>query len=338
MRAFFATLVASLLPLATTAHHSVRAFYDDVNVSEIEGRIANIRWRNPHVLFRIERLGENGETEIWEVESGPVNFVERDGVTRDDLTEGEQVRVVGYASRFKPDQMVASYVTLPSGENIVLWPGLFGGTTQSSLPTRERTLPATALSAGAEPQGIFRIWSVGAASSGRIGNEKALPLTPEALTARAGYDPLTDDTALKCIPQGMPAIMDNPFPMEIVDNGDTILIRMEQWDVERTIHMNAAASAGVGPATPHGYSVGRWDGETLVIETANIDWPYFDDIGTPMSDAMDVLERYSLDEDERLHMTMTVTDPATFTEPVHLEDAYWDWVPGEVIKPFNCVL
>ncbi len=340
MKILAAALVVVILPVSASAHHSVRAFYDDENTSEIEGTITNLRWANPHIRFSVERLGENGEPEIWEIESGAVNFLERDGVGRGDLAVGNRVKVVGYASRFGRDEMVASYITLPSGEDVVLWGGLFGGGTTAGLTTRSRDQAATGAQAAArEARGMFRVWSVGRDSAGRRGNEEALPLTAAALAARGDYDPLTDDTALRCIPQGMPGIMDNPFPMELLERGGDIVLRTEEWDVVRTIHMDGAGNAENEPATPHGYSVGRWEEGTLVVATTKIDWPYFDDIGTPMSPAMEIVERFTLSEDERrLDMTMTVTDPATFTDPVHLTGAYWTWVPGEEVKPYNCTL
>ena len=87
------------------------------------------------------------------------------------------------------------------------------------------------------------------------------------------------------------------------------------------------------------YSVGHWDGDTLVVETTNIDRPYFDDVGTPMSSALQTVERYPLSADgQRVNMEMTVTDPVTFTEPGHLTGTYWVLVPGEQIKPYECAL
>jgi hypothetical protein len=337
MRHLAAVLLLALLPNWAFGHHSIRAFYDDQNVSEIEGTITGVRWANPHIRFTVETSGENGQPEVWEIESGAVNFLERDGVSRDILTPGDQIKVVGYRSRFGRAQMVASYITLASGNEVVLWPGLFGNGTKAGLSDSANVL-ATSDTQSTKPQGIFRVWSVGSESMGRSANEAPLPLRPEALAARQYYDPLTDDTALSCIPQGMPGIIDNPFPMEIVDDGDAIHIHMEEWDVLRTIHMNGGAPENV-PATPHGYSVGRWEGDELVIVTTKIDWPYFDDIGTPMSQAIEVVERYSLVEDEhRLNLVMTVTDPAILTTPARREGTYWTWVPGEVIKPFDCQL
>jgi hypothetical protein len=337
MRRITAGLLIACLPFAASSHHSVKAFYDDQNVTQLEGNIASIRWINPHIHFEVERINDSGETEVWDVESGSVNFLERDGVSRDDMTVGTRVTVTGYSSRHGNHTMVASYVTLENGEDIVLWPGLFGGGTAAGLGGRRAPAVSDAVDDGS--RSVFRVWSVGPDSAGRDGAVLELPLRPAALAAQAEYDPLTDDTALSCIQQGMPGIMDNPFPMEMVDRGTEILIRTEEWDVERTVYMNAGSAAANQTATPHGYSVGRWEGDTLVIETTNVDWPYFDDVGTPMSSEVEILERYFLSDDgQRLNMEMTVTDPLTFTEPVNLAGAYWINVPGEQIKPYECVM
>jgi hypothetical protein len=165
-----------------------------------------------------------------------------------------------------------------------------------------------------------------------------VPYLPVALAAREEYDPLTDDTALRCIPQGMPGIMDNPFPIEFLERDGNVILRTEEWDVVRTIHMTADDDFDSQLSTPHGYSVGRWGDGTLVITTTNIDWPFFDDIGTPQSEDVETVERFTLSADERrLDYTLTVTDSQTFTAPFTL-DGHWNWVPGEVIKPYNCSL
>ena len=337
MRTITVALSIACLPFAASSHHSVRAFYDDQNVRQLEGTIASIRWINPHIHFELERINDTGEAELWDVESGSINFLERDGISRGDLAVGTEVTVTGYTSRHGHQSMVASYVTLDNGEDIVLWPGLFGGGTAAGLGRRQAS--AVPDSADDDSSSLFRVWSVGPDSAGRDGAVLALPLRPEARAAQDTYDPLTDDTALSCIPQGMPGIMDNPFPIEFEDRGSEIILRTEEWDVVRTIHMGGDSDAANQPATPHGYSVGRWEGDTLVIETTNIDWPYFDDVGTPMSNEVETVERYTLSTDgQRLDMEMTVTDPLTFTAPVHLTGANWVLVPGEQIKPYECEL
>ena len=91
------------------------------------------------------------------------------------------------------------------------------------------------------------------------------------------------------------------------------------------------------PRTPLGYSVGRWEGNTLVVTTTRISDIYFDDRGAPQSEDAVVVERYTLSEDEtRLDYESIHTDPVNFTEPARLV-GYWDWVPGEQIRRFDCV-
>jgi hypothetical protein len=76
----------------------------------------------------------------------------------------------------------------------------------------------------------------------------------------------------------------------------------------------------------------------LVIETARIDFEYLDDEGTPMSERARVVEQYRVNEDgSRLDYTVAVTDPENLIGPA-VWDAFWRWVPGTVIRPFECEL
>ena len=69
--------------------------------------------------------------------------------------------------------------------------------------------------------------------------------------------------------------------------------------------------------------MGNWDDDALVIRTNRINWPYFDNIGTKQSNVVEVVERFSLTEDQsRLNLEMTITDPFTFTEAAVVE-GYW---------------
>ena len=333
------SLIAAGLSFSANAHHSVGAFYDSGTVSRLSGTIGSVQWVNPHIRFTVDVTNANGESERWRVEAGALNSLDRQGVPRDLLNVGDAITVIGYASRRGRPEMVAASVDLANGENVVLWSGLFGGPEESNpAPDAAEQIAAAAAEAARSARGMFRVWSVGRDSAGRAGNEQELPLTPEALAAREDYDPLSDDTALSCIPQGMPGIMDNPFPIEFSEQGSDIVLRLEEWDTVRTIHMSASVDPASQPATPLGYSTGRWEDDTLVVETTRIDWPFFDDVGTPQSSEVETVERFWLNDDRtRLNYEITVTDPVTFSEPVTL-DGYWAWAPGQEIKPFNCTL
>jgi hypothetical protein len=85
-----------------------------------------------------------------------------------------------------------------------------------------------------------------------------------------------------------------------------------------------------------GYSRGRWEGNTLVVETTRIDAGLFDSDGTPQSAAIETLERFTLDTaNDRLDYRIRITDPEMFTEPFELT-RYWVWTPGLTVNPYDC--
>ena len=127
-----------------------------------------------------------------------------------------------------------------------------------------------------------------------------------------------------CVPQGMPSIMQNPLPVEFIDNGDKINLRLTSFGVLRTIHMDGESSRDSIPVSNLGYSVGRRRGDTLEVRTTRVGWPYYDDIGTPQTESVEIMERFSLaDGKSRLMYSQTVTDPQSYLEPLTTS---WNWV------------
>ena len=85
-----------------------------------------------------------------------------------------------------------------------------------------------------------------------------------------------------------------------------------------------------------GFSAGRWDGETLVVTTNRLSWPYFDQLGIPQSEQSEIVERFTpMPDGSRLDYDLTVTDPENFTKPVVLRN-YWIWVPETRRLPYEC--
>lgn len=331
----FACLLAA--GSTTSAHHSAQAFFDTDNMGEIEGEVTRTHWRNPHVEFEVQVTGEDGAQETWTVESNSLNALERIGIGADTIEVGDQVLFWGAMSRLGRPSMRGYNVLLPTGEEVLMLPHV---STERRWDDRELLSAVPVLqdrnaSAAIErADGIFRVWSRGRI---RTVSHSELPLSEAGAARRAAYDPLTDDPVLNCVPTGMPAVMDVTFPIEFIRQGDDIVMRLEQWDTIRTIHMNGSPDDAAGrPATREGYSVGRWQEGALIIETSNIDWPFFDDRGTPLSSEVSVVEQFTLSDDEQsLHWRATTTDPVMFTEPVVQEQTF-TWVPGEEIRPYEC--
>ena len=91
------------------------------------------------------------------------------------------------------------------------------------------------------------------------------------------------------------------------------------------------------PRTRLGYSTGRWDGETLVIETDGAETPYLNAQGVPLGAGARLVERFTPSDDgRRLDYQVEITAPEALTRPVALERS-WVFRPGESVLPYNCV-
>ncbi len=324
-----------------SAHHSSTTFYDYDNFIEFEGEVTRVLWRNPHVQFSIMRTMEDGTREEWLADSASVNSLQRGGFDRQLVSRGDVVRVYGPVSRQGLTAIRAVNLMLPSGEEYLMMAGQGVGFrwSEDARQVRGGRLPVPEAAAGAaEPEGIFRVWSPGTdIRTLERAAMRPLALTESALARRDAWDPLVDDPGLTCTQQGMPGIMMNPFPIEFIEEDGVILLRTEEWDVERTIHMDPSTEPPA-ESSHLGFSAGRWEGNTLVVDTNRISWPYYDDRGTPQSPDVRVVERFTLSGDAtRLDYVQTATDPANFREPL-VDEFFWVWVPGEEVKPYECAL
>lgn len=329
LRLSLCVLIAALLVPPASAHHSTALVYHrDGALIEAEGVITDVAWANPHVRFKMRGAGADGVERLWEIESNSVSIVSRFGLTAELVAAGTRVKVAGNGGRQADNVLWLTNMLLPSGEEI-----LFGAAVRPrwSQQTIGRDI-RSAVAADSQNLGIFRVWTNVTSPPAFWGNN--LPLTPSAAAARAAFDPVADEPTANCAPKGMPFIMEQPYPMELVRDGDDILLRMEEYDTVRRIAMtNAPARAG---QTLLGTSRGRWDGATLVVTTTDIGYRWFNATGIPLGPNATLEERFTLNADgSRLEYTMVVTDPATFTARVTLRKA-WEWRPGEQVRPYEC--
>jgi hypothetical protein len=209
----------------------------------------------------------------------------------------------------------------------------------TELVISEETYQADLLeNASANPSGLFRVWSHDLSGDLEGGVVRGLwnddyPLTDFARTTQANWDEIEDNPFMYC-QNALPAIMDSPNPIEFVSEDGDILLRHEELGVVRRIHLDSAPAE----TTPNAYgiSVGRWEDDTLVVTTTDLDFPWFDQAGIPQSDALQLIERFSVSTDDRyLNYSVTATDSAVFTEPVELTRR-WLSVPGEAVRSYEC--
>jgi hypothetical protein len=192
---------------------------------------------------------------------------------------------------------------------------------------------------------IFQNWGSGYARPGIPDDPDAspaalfrvpLPLTAAGQARAAQYDPITQADQ-GCTPKGMPFVMVVPLLIQLIDRGDTILFRQEEFDVVRTFHVNGDPStAAAQPKTPLGYSIAHWEGETLVVETSRVDSRFLTRFGHFSANAQYV-ERFWLSSDgARLLYSIVLNDPDTLTQPVEQRRS-WIQSPGRAFEPFQCV-
>lgn len=328
------SLAAVLLaPTTSSAHHAFTGVFDMDNVTELEGEVTELLWRNPHVRFSVR--DDAGET--WEIETNSVSILSRMEITSDLMAVGDRIMVAGFKARDGRFEMWTNNVMLADGREVVTRPGVEPFWTDSTLGTSEVWLAegSAADATNAADLGLFRVWSTHFTGPSRSLFERDLPLTPAAEAARAAFDPLADDPIGDCILKGMPWIMAQPYPVGFVDQGDVILFQIEEYDAVRTIYMDSEADIDMTPMRL-GRSKGQWVGDELHVTTTHIDWPYFDSSGTPQSEAIELYERFVVSEDgSRLDYYLTATDPSTFTQSVELGKA-WMWRRGEVVRPYDC--
>ena len=310
----------TLLPLTLSAHHSRSEFSKET--SEIKGELLKVYWRNPHAGLDVRVTNKDGSKEVWRVETyGSPNLFGRMGVKREHFTVGEQITVAGNVSTKRPQYILGSNVLFESGIEAVLSATIeprwseehVGGSDQSDVDLSK------VVDAASEDLRIFRVWSI----AGRtVGVKRHFPYTDFAREAMAAWDPVNSPVA-KCQEPGMPVPMYQPLSFVFTDNGKTIKLQTEYFGTVRTIHMDDATNPESQPATHLGYSVGHWEGNSLVVETSRINYPYFNSGGAPMSEDVRVTERFKLSEDQtELAYHLTVVDPLTFTEPATSERLY----------------
>ena len=311
------------------AHHSA-AFYTDELV-EITGELVAVDWRNPHSVFSVESQDSEGTKTLWQIEGNSTFNYLRSGVTRDLFTVGNQVKVIGLQSSRDAHALAGANMLLPGGREVLLWEGQEARFSDEAIVvTGADEVVVDAIS---ENKGIFRVWS----SPRGIywGQQMAKqPFTEAAIANRESYDML-DNFATRCEGEGMPRIMVNPHSFEFIDRGEQIALRTELYDTERIIHMDEAEIPADAPASKLGYSIGAWDGNTLVITTRRVNWPFFDNRGSAQSEAVKIVERFTLSDDQgRLDFETTVTDPPNLYQPAVLK-GYW-LALGHTLPPYNC--
>lgn len=188
------------------------------------------------------------------------------------------------------------------------------------------------------------VFALGAAFSvppglGVVEGDGGIPYRPEALAKKKenGEKWMTFDPEIKCFMPGIPRATYMPYPFQIVQSATDIVMTYEFASASRVVRMNSAEKSPA-PAWM-GWSVGRWDGETLVIDvTDHMEETWFDRSGNYHSDALKVTERYTAIDANTLQYHATIEDPKVFSRPWSISmPLYRRREPHMQLMEYKCV-
>jgi hypothetical protein len=187
---------------------------------------------------------------------------------------------------------------------------------------------------------IVALGAVGSVPAGMgVVEGGAIPYRPEALAMRLENQKpyLERDPEVKCDLPGVPRANYMSLPFQIVQSAKTFLISYEYAGAVRDILFSDPGKAPIDSWM--GQSVGRWDGATLVVTVTGLnDSTWFDRAGNFHSDAMKVVERWTLLNENTIRYEAEITDPATFTRPWKMSMLMYRRLGEDArLQQFKCV-
>lgn len=325
----FARFAALLLALAATAsgsraHHSQSIFDRDAEVT-IRGRVVRYEWANPHVYVFVEQATAAGQV-TWEFEAQPPAHMSRMGWSSGTLAVGEPVIVTGAPARDRQRNMALGR-SLQKADGTLLGMGF----DPELLSERRSGFPLP-------PDGLTGNWLTILSPAWRplVVAPEELALTELGRATVASFSEAQMHPGSECVPFTSPFLTVFPDVKTIVVGADRIVIRAEFEGVERVIHMDAASVELAAPSL-QGHSVGRWEGDTLVVETTHfLEHNVGIALGLPSSPEKRLLERFEPNEDG-----MSLTYHFELEDPVYLSEPYrgaveWVYRPDLENSPVAC--
>jgi hypothetical protein len=142
------------------------------------------------------------------------------------------------------------------------------------------------------------------------------------------------DSVTRCLAFGLPRF--GTMPMEIIQTPGQITMNLGVLHDIRRIYLDGIGhTVGADPSFS-GDSVGRWEGDTLVVETNNLREGTLDRNGVPYSDKLTAVEKFRRVSPTRLEIETTLTDPEAFTAPFTMKRAYVPMPPGSRFEEYIC--
>jgi hypothetical protein len=352
-------LAAAAACNAAQAHHGFGTFNMDEEI-EITGTVTDLAFVNPHSWLYLDVPGAGGQAVPYRCEMRSATTLRRSGWTPELFPVGEAVTIAGSPDRNDPNACYVSTIIFADGSSIDRYgqrtppvpaasgpraprlangdPNLAGewaaeqlvmsdprGVAGSLVPLgqAQNAAPPAQGAAGGGRRGGAPLIAAEAASRLFIGGV-ALTEAGERAAARARAD---GNPALRCAPISILVDWSYDAPVNrITQSEDTIVLEYGKFDYSRTIHLDVDEHPAALEPSLAGHSIGRWENDVLVVETAGIRAGSLTR-GLVASDQLRLTERFSLDlETMALTREFVAEDPLYFAEP---------YTGSDVVHPSN---
>lgn len=347
---------AILLSMSALAQAPFSATYDTERRIRLQGIVTRVEWVNPRAFLFLETRDPAGVVANWAIEFGEPLVLEREGWNRNSVRIGDLVSMEGYPARGPKKQAFAT--TLMRGNERLFVPRLAAAPVHGVEGAPR--WPDGKVRLGPAP-GRKGYW--GAATAIDLVETSAVPVpmnrdgllenladidrvAPFQPWARAVYEfrqrnLLKDDPYKRCVPPGGPRqyLMPNGFQFVEQRELGRILVLLgggnRNWRIIYT-DGRPAVQPSEAVLTYYGTSVGRWEGDTLIVDSVGFNEGFwFAKGGLPHTEALHLIERFTRTDMNTLRYEVTVDDPRAYTRRWN---SAWSfaWMPDEEIQEYFC--
>ena len=319
-----ATTMMVICVSPASGHHSASIF-DTTSVVALQGTVTRFSWTNPHVYIYVETQDNTGELVEWEIETDATPILTRSGWTSDSLLPGDLITVRAHPDkRTEANHALLVSIAKSTGETLA---------GRSYFLREENT---ELLSGASDMSGVWELEL--SAFRGFYAAWANVVFTEKGILSQAEYEILSDSPQAQCIAIPPPASLIAPNLNEITLHENSIVIRNERFNVERTIYTDGRGHPENGELTNQGHSIGWWEGGTLVVDTTLFEIHRSPIIGSGVSSGphKHVAERYTLSDDgTNIAIDFILEDPEYLVEPFTGTVA-WHYAPHFQMLGFDC--
>ena len=203
------------------------------------------------------------------------------------------------------------------------------GITWTAVPAKKESTKALA----PKPVDLSGLWQP---VQGRDFRKYSMDLTPAAKEWHKDYQMHIDQPNVRCVSTGVAQLITWSYPFEILQGDERITILYEVDSEVRRIYLDDTQPPEFYPNSPMGFSKGRWEGSTLVINTTLLSQNVRDFLGEPVSENARIEERYKLSDDGKtLTADIYIHDPENYHKPP-IRRRKWVRDPTVAIFPYEC--